>query len=122
MPQVRPVEKIQRAARYFATRSRDAHKIADAFGVSVETIRRWSKTPEWTQALDAINYTGDRSFVNRPTRDTIRDADAVFKKARRIYRAAQRAGVPKYKLASQTAKKTGLTRRRVHGWAKKYGW
>ena len=34
MPQVRPVEKIQRAARYFANTSQDVHDIAAKFKVT----------------------------------------------------------------------------------------
>ena len=122
MPQVRPIKKIQRAARYFAKRSRDRQKIAKAFHVSEDTVRKWAKTPEWTATLDAIGYTGDRSFAKRPTRDAARDAGNLIVKARRVYRAALRAGKPHHKLASITAKKLGLTRRRVYEWAEKYNW
>ena len=122
MPQVRPVKKIQRAARYFAKTSRDVHVIAKAFGATEYAVRKWSKTPEWEQALDAIGYTGARRFAKRPTRDAKRDAGDLIAKARRVYRAALRAGEPQHKLASLTAKKLGLKRRRVHEWAKKYGW
>ena len=122
MPQVRPVKKIQRAATYFAQTSRDVHDIAKAFGVTEDTVRNWSKTPEWGQTLDAIGYTDARRFAKRPTRDAARDAGNLIVKARKVYRAALRAGEPKHKLASITAKKLGLTRRRVYEWAEKYGW
>ena len=122
MPQVRPVKKIQRAARYFAKTSRDIHDIAKAFGVTRYAVRNWSKTSEWHEALDALGYTGARRFAKRPTRDAKRDAGDLIAKARRVYRAALRAGEPQHKLASITAKKLRLTRRRVHEWAEKYGW
>lgn len=122
MPQVKPIKKIQRAARHFAKTSRERQKIAKAFKVKEDTVRRWAKTPEWNAELDALGYTGDRSFVYRPTRDTARDAGTTFTKARRIYRALLNAGEPHHKLASTTAKKLGLTRRRVHEWAEKYNW
>ena len=122
MPQVRPIHKIQRAARYFATRSRERQKIAKAFRVREDTVRKWAKTAEWTATLNAIGYTGDRSFVYRPTRDAARDAGVTFTKARKMYRSLLDAGEPHHKLASLTAKKLGLTRRRVHEWAEKYNW
>ena len=122
MPQVRPVKKIQRAARYFAKRSRDLQKIAKAFHVSKDTVRKWAKTPEWTATLDALGYTGDRSFTKKPTRDAARDAGTMFTKARKVYRSLLKAGEPHHKLASLTAKKLGLTRRRVHEWAEKHKW
>ena len=114
--------KIQRAARYFATRSRDLQKIAKAFSVSEDTIRKWAKTPEWTGALDMLNYTGDRRFAKQRTRDAARDAGALFTKARRVYRRLLKAGEPHHKLASMTAKRLGLTRRRVYEWAERYHW
>ena len=122
MPQVRPVKKIQRAARYFAKRSRDLQKIAKAFHVSKDTVRKWAKTPEWTATLDALGYTGNRQFAKRPTRDPARDAGPVFTKARKMYHSLLNAGEPHHKLASLTAKKLGLTRRRVYEWAEKYNW
>ena len=122
MPQVKPVKKIQRAARYFATRSRELSKITARFKVSEDTVRNWAKTPEWTATLDAIGYTGNRSFAKRPTRDAARDAGPVFTKARKVYRSLLNAGEPRHKLASLTAKQLGLTRRRVYEWAEKYKW
>ena len=122
MPHPRLVKKIQRAAKHFARVSRDVHRIAKAFGVTEYAVRKWAKTPEWGQALDALGYTGDRRFAKRPTRDAARDAGKLLIKARKVYRAALQAGEPLHKLASITAKKTGLSRRRVYEWAEKYRW
>lgn len=122
MPQVRPVKKIQSAARYFAKTSQDVHDIAAKFKVTEFAVRKWAKTPEWTAALAALNYTGDGKFKKRPTRDAARDAGKLFEKARKIYRAARQAGEPHHKLASLTAKKIGVPRRRVYDWAARYGW
>jgi len=122
MPQVRPVKKIQRAARYFAKTSRELQKIAARFKVSEDTVRKWAKTAEWTATLNAIGYTGDRKFTKRPTRDAARDAGTMFTKARKMYRSLLNAGEPPHKLASTTAKRLGLTRRRVYEWAEKYNW
>ena len=122
MPQIKPVHKIQRAARYFAKRSRDRQKIANRFSVSEDTVRKWAKTAEWTTTLDTIGYTGDRKFTKHPTRDAARDAGRMFTKARKVYRSLLKSGTPHHKLASLTAKKLGLTRRRVYEWAEKYNW
>ena len=122
MPQVKPVKKIQRAARYFAKTSRDRQKIANQFHVSEDTVRKWAKTSEWTATLDALGYTGNRQFAKRPTRDPARDAGSMFTKARKMYRSLLNAGEPHHKLASTTAKRLGLTRRRVYEWAEKYNW
>ena len=122
MLKVKTIHKIQRAARYFATRSRDLQKIAKGFHVRENIVRKWAKTAEWTATLDAIGYTGDRRFAKKRTRDAARDAGALFTKARRVYRALLKAGEPHHKLASLTAKRLGLTRRRVHEWAERYHW
>ena len=114
--------KIQRAARYFATRSRDLQKIAKAFHVRENTVRKWAKTHEWETELDRLGYEGDRRFAKQRTRDVTRDAGALFTKARRVYRGFLKAGEPHHKLASLTAKRLGLTRRRVYEWAERYHW
>ena len=51
-----------------------------------------------------------------------RDAGTVFTKARKMYRSLLNAGEPHHKLASLTAKRLGITRRRVYEWAEKYNW
>ena len=45
-----------------------------------------------------------------------------FTKTRKVYLGFLDAGEPHHKLASLTAKKLGLTRRRVYEWAEKYNW
>ena len=119
---IKNVGKIHAAATYFAFVSRDINAIAQVFGVDTRTIRRWAKDPHWEIALDTVNYTGDRSFETQPYRDTERDAGDTFEKARTLYIEALNTGVPKHKLASLTAKATGLTPRRIRNWANRYGW
>ena len=114
--------KIYAAATYFACVSRNINAIAQAFGVNTRTIRRWAKDPQWEIALGNVNYTGERSFETQPTRDTQRDAGNTFEKARNIYIEALNTGMPQHKLASFTAKATGLTPRRVRTWAKQFNW
>ena len=86
--------KIHAAAFYFVYTSRDLHEIANVFGVTEYAVRKWAKTPQWEKALDVFGYTGDRDFITKPTRDTVRDA----------------------------GESVGLSRRRIHAWAQQYGW
>ena len=120
--QQRLLVKIHAAAFYFSQISRDVHKIAEMFGVSKDAIYKWAKTPEWDYALSVFNYTGDREFLRRVNRDTARDAGDVFDKARSAYFKAIAEGVPERKLATVAGAVVGLPRRRIHAWAKQYGW
>ena len=122
MKQQRTLVQIYSAAFYFAHISRDIHKIAEVFSVSTYAIRKWAKTEDWDFALDTFGYEGDRSFAGKTTRDSERDAGAIFEKARQAYQKAIAEGVPTSKLATVAGKAVGLSRRRVHSWATKHGW
>ena len=122
MPQVKPVHKIRAAAYYFVYVSRNIKRIASDFGVVERTIRKWEKLDEWTEVLDACGYKGDRSFEVQPYRDTERDAGDEFRKAREVYLEALNAGEPRHTLARLTEEKTGIKRKKVGEWARKYGW
>ena len=122
MRQQRLLVKIHAAAFYFSHISRDVHEISEMFGVSKDAIYKWVKTPEWAFALDVFGYTGDREFARRPRRDTQRDAGELFEKAREAYFKAIRDGVSTRKLATVAGAAVGLPRRRIHAWAKQYGW
>ena len=74
------------------------------------------------EALDVFGYTGDRDFLTKPTRDTVRDAGETFEKARKVYLEAMRNGEPTHKLATLAGEAVGLSRRRIHAWAQQYGW
>ena len=119
---IKNVGKIHAAATYFAFVSRDITANAQAFGVDTRTIRRWAKDEEWEIALGNVNYTGERSFETQPYRDTERDAGDTFEKTRTLYIEVLNSGIPKHKLASLTAKATGLTPRRVRNWARRFQW
>ena len=114
--------KIHAAAFYFVYTSRDLHEIANVFGVTEYAVRKWAKTPQWEKALDVFGYTGDRDFITKPTRDTVRDAGETFEKARKVYLEAMRNGEPTHKLATLAGEAVGLSRRRIHAWAQQYGW
>ena len=122
MPQVRPVEKIQRAAYHFAHISRVATEIADAFGVSEWAVRKWAKTPEWDKALDAFGYQGDRAFEARPKRDAIREQGQTFTAVYDAYRQRLRAGEPTHRISRLVEEATGVDRRKVRDWARYYKW
>ena len=80
MARTKDLAMIHGAAFYFANISRDKKRIAEHFGVSVRTIERWSKEPEWEQALNAWGYTGERSFTPPPRRDIANESRENYEK------------------------------------------
>ena len=114
--------KIHAAAFYFAHISRELQRIVEIFGVSEFAVRKWAKTQAWENALEVFGYTGERSFITKPRRDTARDNGEIFEKARFVYLQAMRDGQPKHKLATIAGDAVGLPRRRIHAWAMKYSW
>ena len=122
MPQVKPIAKIHTAAAYFAFVSRDINQIAEHFGVSDRTIRRWAEDEEWDIALDACLYTGDRSFETQPSRDTERENPDTFAEAETVYKTAVARGEPRHKVASLTSRETGVPIRQIWEWARKFNW
>ena len=116
------IVKIHGAAFYFARISRDIHQIAEEFKMTEWAVRKWAKTSEWETALKTFGYTGERSFITKPTRDTKRDNGELFDKAHKAYTGAITDGEPKHKLATIAGNAVGLPRRRIHDWATKYSW
>ena len=114
--------KIPAAAFYFARISRDVHKIAREFDVTEWAVRKWAKTFEWHEALNVLDYKGDRRFAIQPTRDAARENGEIFNKAQQAYQEALNAGTPYHKLATIAGERVGLPRRRIHDWAMKYNW
>ena len=123
MPKAKPTAKIHAAAFYFAHISRDVREIAEVFDASVWTVRNnWSETPEWHDALDAFAYDGDRHFIHRKTRDTLRENGEDFKKVRDSYLRKLADGVPVHRLPAQVSEETGVSKRRIAQWAERFGW
>ena len=122
MARTKDLAMIHGAAFYFANISRDKKRIAEHFGVSVRTIERWSKEPEWEQALNAWGYTGERSFTPPPRRDIANESRESYEKARSIYIQALQAGEPDHKLATIAGEATGLPPATIRRWAMKHRW
>lgn len=122
MARTKDLAIIYGTAFYFAHISRDKKKIADHFGVTVRTIERWSKEPEWEQALNAWGYKGERSFTPPPRRDIANKFRERYEKAKAIYIEALQAGEPDHKLATITGKYIGLPPATIRRWAIKHRW
>lgn len=78
-------EQIQQAAFMFARVSRDANEIAVALRVSSRTVQRLMDMPEFHEALDRLDYQGERRF----------------RKAQRVQRDEERTRKPEYQKVKQ---------------------
>ena len=126
MPQKRPIEKIHAAAYLFFTLSRDGSRdfkniyqeIADAFEISPSAVRKWTKTDEWNSALKAFGG----EFEKQPTRDTARERSEELENARKIYLELLAKGEPPHRLSRLVSEITGIKKRTIAEWAKRYNW
>lgn len=121
MANTRDIAMIHGSAFYFAYISRDKKRIASHFGVSERTIERWSKEPQWHQALNAWGYTGERTFT-RTGRDIASKSRERFEQAKAIYIKAFKSGEPLHRLATITGKATKLEPSTIRRWANRYNW
>jgi transposase len=109
--------RIQVAAFHF-TQGKSAAKIGKLVGRNERQIIRWSKLPEWEQVLELLDYQGDRSFRQQPTRkiDT-KQVEAThqvwlgFKKDKGVRNAAR-----------LTSEATGINLATVRSWERRFGW
>ena len=115
------IAKIHMAAGLFAVVTRDAEEIGDLMQMSSRNVIRYSKEPEWQTALEAVGYTGDRTFrVNKSGRDP--EGTAEFQKAKEVYLKNKPTETSGWQCAVATAEELDLTPRTVWNWAKRYRW
>ena len=119
----KPIElaRVHGAAYHFAFISRDKLEIAHYLDVSERTIHRYAKMDEWHHALDIYGYKGERTFLRRVTRHPERD-HPDYKCAKREYLDFYAGYVSKSALARRVERATGIPRKRIREWARKYDW
>ena len=115
-------DRIESAAVVFVRITREKQRLASIFGVTGMCITQWTQTPEFHAKLDELGYTGERSLILQVSRDIYRDTPADYETAKTVYIEAYGSDVPKHKLIDYTAKKTGLEKRRLRYWAKRFDW
>ena len=114
--------KIHAAAYHFASVSREIQEIAAAFEVSEWAVRKWAKTPEWQKALNTFGYNGNPNFETHPKRDTTREKPKELETVRTVYLQLIDNGVPSHKLPRLVSEITGIDKRRIYEWAKRFHW
>ena len=115
-------KEIGKAARLFATKTRDAKKIAKQLNTSPRTIQRYARTPEWTAVLQALGYQGDTSFRVAKRRDIQRDNPDLFDKAKAVYLKNAETAMSGWKCAAITAAELNLNPQKIWNWARRFGW
>lgn len=104
-----------------------AQDIGNFIGVSKRTIERWATTDAWHDALDALDFTGPRDWRGRGKKPPDaaappRRAGEDFETVKTTYFALLASGVHPRNAANITAQRTGVNRRRIDRWVKRYGW
>ena len=115
--------RLHVAAFHFAkTPDCTAQTLAQVVDVNIGTVYGWARRPEWHAALDALHFTGDRTFARKPTRDVIRDAGGLVEEAFEIYKKARLDGYTPKKAVTAIANELEISRRRINTWAERGKW
>ena len=110
------------AAGIFATHTRDAKVIASVLNTTERNIHRWAEREKWGEALEILNYEGQRNFRVQKSRDAQRENADVFDTVKAAYEQARAQGIPYYKRATRAAQVTGVPSRNIRDWARKFKW
>jgi len=97
-------------------------EIANAVGIRENTVHQWQAKGEWDKALDAFNFTGDRSLRRKASRDLERESSDVIALAESMYRGARDTGMKKGQADKHTAKIVNVSEKTIFNWRKRFGW
>ena len=97
-------------------------EIADAVGIRENTVHQWQAKGEWDKALDAFNFTGDRSLRRKASRDLERESGDLIALAKSTYLAARAAGMRKGDASKHTAKIVNVSEKTIFNWRKRFRW
>ena len=115
--------KIGAVAYLFITKpDKTVKEIAAEVGVREHTVHQWKAKGEWDKALDAFDFTGDRSLRRKASRDLERESGDVIDLAKSTYRAARAAGMNKGQASKHTAKIINVSEKTIFNWRKRFGW
>lgn len=115
--------KIGAVAYLFITEpDKTVKEIAAEVGVRENTVHQWLAKGEWDKALDAFNFTGDRSLRRKASRDLERESGAVIDLAKSTYAAARDTGMNKGNASKHTAKIVNVSEKTIFNWRKRFGW
>ena len=107
---------------FIAEPEKTVKEIADAVGIRENTVHQWQAKGEWDKALDAFNFTGDRSLRRKASRDLERESSDLIALAKSTYRAARDTGMNKGDASKHTAKVVNVSEKTIFNWRKRFGW
>ena len=115
--------KIGAVAYLFITEpDKTVKEIADAVGIREHTVHQWQAKGEWDKALDAFDFTGDRSLRRKAARDLERDSSDRLASAESTYSTARDAGMNKGQASKHTAESVDVSEKTIFNWRKRFGW
>lgn len=115
--------KIGAVAYLFITEpDKTVKEIADAVGIRENTVHQWQAKGEWDKALDAFDFTGDRSLRRKASRDLERESSDQIALAKSTYRDARADGMRKGDASKQAAKIIKVSEKTIFNWRKRFGW
>ena len=115
--------KLHAAAAIFAQRDGcSAKEISEILDIPLNSMYHFAKQPEWNDALNTLQYTGDRAFKSEKRRDALRDSGELVLQARELYLEQRGDGRTHKQAVSVVCETLNLKRRRVNEWAAKFGW
>lgn len=95
--------------------------LAKMLNISERTLYRWAKKETWDQALDTLDFRGNRSLRKQKARNVSRE-NKKFEEARTIYMRLVIKGKSPGEAAFAAAAATGITRKRILEWSHRYEW
>ena len=115
--------KIGAVAYLFITEpDKTVKEIADAVSIREHTVHQWQAKGEWDKALDAFDFTGDRSLRRKAARDLERDSSDQIASAESTYSTARDAGMNKGQASKHTAESVDVSEKTIFNWRKRFGW
>lgn len=115
--------KIGAVAYLFITEpDKTVKEIAEAVGIREHTVHQWHAKGEWDKALDAFNFTGDRSLRRKASRDLERESSDQIALAKSTYAGARADGMNKGNASKHTAKIISVSEKTIFNWRKRFDW
>ena len=115
--------KIGAVAILFITQpDKTVKEIAEAVGIREHTVYQWQAKGQWDKALDAFNFTGDRSLRRKAARDLERESADLIALAKSTYSDARATGMNKGQASKHTAKIVNVSEKTIFNWRKRFGW
>ena len=114
------IVKIYTAAYLFSIQPKiSVADLAAQMNVPEGSVYRMARSVEWDEALDALGYTGDRTFRREPRRSLQREQGDTVKRTYTVIDELMAEGLTEKQAVTRTAQMLDLPRRRIYEWNRK---